>query len=338
MTMRKQVAAAAAAAVLLGGAATVYVAQASGPPQRRAKAGAAQPAGAAGELDLAATGRVLFRNTAVGPNYGYLASVPVSDPAGSRTYSRTDCERVYVAAGNALCLAAKRGALPSYAAVVLDADLREVRRVDIPGQPSRARLSASGRMASWTMFVSGDSYAASSFSTRTGVLDVRTGQVVQSLEEFAIYRDGARYRAPDVNFWGVTFTRDDNTFYATLRTRGKTYLVRGDLAAREVRTLRENVECPSLSPEGTRIAYKKKVSADPGRPWRLHVLDLATQRDVPLAETASVDDQAAWVDDRTVMYALPDEKDVSNIWVVPADGTGKPRRMLSGAYSPVVVS
>nr|BFE82717.1 hypothetical protein GCM10020093_053180 [Planobispora longispora] len=38
-----------------------------------------------------------------------------------------------------------------------------------------------------------------------------------------------------------------------------------------------------------------------------------------LAETADVDDQAAWLDPRTVMYA----KD-GDIWAVPADGTGAP--------------
>ena len=32
---------------------------------------------------------------------------------------------------------------------------------------------------------------------------------------------GGRYRAVDVNFWGVTFTADDNRFYATMSTGGQ---------------------------------------------------------------------------------------------------------------------
>lgn len=40
------------------------------------------------------------------------------------------------------------------------------------------------------------------------------------------------------------------------------HLVEGDLAARTVRTVVENVECPSLSPEGARIAFKQAVDGD----------------------------------------------------------------------------
>ena len=40
-------------------------------------------------------------------------------------------------------------------------------------------------------------------------------------------------RRADFNFWGVTFARDGNRFYATLGTGGKTYLVEGDVAARQ---------------------------------------------------------------------------------------------------------
>ena len=189
----------------------------------------------------------------------------------------------------------------------------------------------------WTVFVAGDSYNGGQFSTRSGILETRTGQLLGNLESLAITLDGKPYQAADVNFWGVTFAADDNRFYATLSTAGHRYLVEGDLAARAVRTLRDNVECPSLSPDGTRIAFKKRVSDDPAHLWRLSVLDVATMKETPLAETRSVDDQAAWRDGSTVLYGLPRDTRHSDVWSVPADGTGAPAVLVPDADSPAVL-
>ncbi len=49
--------------------------------------------------------------------------------------------------------------------------------------------------------------------------------------------------------------------------------------------LRTGVECPSLSPDGTRLAFKKRI-AEPSE-WRLAVLDLATLQDTLLNESAA---------------------------------------------------
>src|SRR5204863_3698876 len=88
---------------------------------------------------------------------------------------------------------------------------------------------------------------------------------------------------------------------------GQTYLVEGDLSARTARVLREGVECPSLSPDGTRLAFKMQVG-DGGRiTWRLRVVDLATLIDTPLAETRSIDDQVEWLDDARILYAYADD-------------------------------
>jgi hypothetical protein len=127
----------------------------------------------------------------------------------------------------------------------------------------------------------------------------------------------------------VTFSRDSNRFYATMQTAGKTYLVKGDIARRQLRVLHENVECPSLSPDETRVAYKKRVG--PSGDWRLAVLDLQTMHETELAETRNVDDQAEWLDDDHVLYGLE-----AQVWSVPADGSGHPRRFLSDALSPAV--
>ncbi len=106
------------------------------------------------------------------------------------------------------------------------------------------------------------------------------------------------------------------------------------MATRTATTLTANVECPSLSPDGTRIAFKKRV---PGRsadaPWQLYVLDLATLREHPVAETRNVDDQVVWSDDDTLVYSLPGDYG-SDLYTVPADGTGTPRLLTASALAP----
>ena len=163
-----------------------------------------------------------------------------------------------------------------------------------------------------TVFVSGDSYAGSDFSTRTSVVDATSGEVlIGDLEEMRVLRGVEPFEGADFNFWGVTFARDGNRFYATLASGGKFYLIEGDLAARQARVVHEGVECPSLSPDNRRIAFKRRVGLNDrlGRfAWRLYVLDLATLSETPLAgETRSVDDQVEWLDDGQIVYALPDD-------------------------------
>lgn len=273
-----------------------------------------------------------FRDSAT----GRVARLP--EGGAGRVVGGPSCERFHAAGERALCLRKLPGLPARTQALVLDRRLREVRRVTVPGIPNRARVSASGQLLSWTAFAVGDSYAASGFSTRTSILDLRTGYLIKSIEDIPLTVDGVRYHAPDVNYWGVTFARDDNRFYATVSSRGRTRLVEGDLRNWSAKALRENVECPSLSPDGTRLAFKKKVSGDPRAPWRLYVLDLASMREHPLAERHSVDDQAAWLDDATVGYALPGGGGhTGDIWSVPADGTGEARRVAAGGSSPVAV-
>ncbi|PWR05514.1 hypothetical protein DKT68_26345 [Micromonospora acroterricola] len=320
LSTRAKIGVAAASAVLLGAVAAGYAATAAQPDRT--------PPPAAGDQAVTLTpGPRLLTITD-----RHVSSVATADPTGPRTVSGVECLRVYAAAGTGVCL--KQETPWSYQVVVLDAALRPTRSLPVPGLPNRARVSSSGRMVSWTTFVGGDSYTTSGFSTRTGILDTGTGATVTSLEEFAVTRDGRSYRNPDVNFWGVTFTADDNRFYATMSTAGKRYLVRGDVAARRVETLKENVECPSLSPDGTRVAFKEAVDADPAKGWRLSVLDLATMRVTATAETASVDDQAAWLDAGTLAYTLRQDDGRPDVWGVPADGSGSPKLLVPGAESP----
>ncbi|MFE1772433.1 hypothetical protein [Streptomyces sp. NPDC059008] len=318
--------------------ATVAVAYTIGAARR------AEPTDAASAFGLD-HGRLYFRSTGAGS--GRVARLPAPDGrtgaasaprTGRRTTGGPACERFHAAAGTGLCLLRRPGIPPRSYAVVLDRRLREKRRIALTGIPNRARVSASGRMLSWTMFATGDSYATTAFSTRTSILDTRTGYLIKNMEEIPLTLDGRRYHSPDVNYWGVTFARDDNRFYATVSTKGKTYLVQGDLRRWAARTIRGNVECPSLSPDNTRLAFKKRVRSGATDPWRLYVLDLRTLREHPLAEARSVDDQAAWLDDHTLAYALPGrEGRAFDVWTVPADGGGRPSLAVPDASSPVRV-
>jgi hypothetical protein len=290
------------------------------------------------------TAYLVFRSTALGSTYGSLALAPLDALGGASTITTLHCVRVHMAAGAGVCLNTDPGGLPfpTYRAIVFDAELRP--RHTFPrsgGVPSRARVSPDGHLAAITVFVNGHSYAAASFSTLTTVVDLESGDMlIDNIEKFTILRDGKPLREIDFNIWGVTFARDSRRFYATLRTGGRTYLIEGDVKTREARVLRENVECPSLSPDNTRLAFKKREDGGFGPvTWRLSVLELKTLEDWPLSEKRSVDDQVEWLDDRRVLYSLPEEGTaVTNTWVVPADGGGEPPRLfMPNAYSTVLL-
>ena len=280
----------------------------------------------------------VFRNLATAAEAGFVSLAPLGAPDGPRQVTGYACNRVHIAAGHGLCLTEDHEdpfASP-YRARIFGPDLRTVHELPLAGLPSRARVSPDGRLGASTVFVNGDSYAvAGAFSTRTSIYDMATGTLVGDLETFAATKDGKRFEGVDFNYWGVTFSRQPGRFYATLGTGGHTYLVEGDVATRTVTVLRDGVECPSLSPDGKRIAFKQKV---PGGgllevKWRLSVLSLDTLADHPLAETRTVDDQAEWLDDGTVLYSVE-----SDIYAVPADGSGAPRLFTSRADSPAVVA
>ncbi|MEU8617760.1 TolB-like translocation protein [Streptomyces sp. NPDC048623] len=327
----------AAGVLLLGGVGAWAVFSAADRAEEENKPRPGGPAFTAGRVTLDEPGRLVFRNTAAGPQRDRLVSVPADRAAGAvRTASDVGCLRFYSAAGTGVCLQSTTLlGRPAYRAQILDAGLRTVRSYPLAGVPSRARVSASGRFAAWTVFVKGESYGSAFFSTRTSILDTHGWQLVPNLEEFAITLDGRPYRHQDINFWGVTFAADDDTFYATLATREETYLVRGSVRARAVTTLTRNVECPSLSPDGTRVAYKKRVLGTAAL-WREHVLDLRTLKSTPLAERRSVDDQAVWLDDHTLAYALPADTRPNSfdVWTAPSDGTGTPKVLLEDGQTP----
>jgi hypothetical protein len=271
---------------------------------------------------------LVYQHVARDDHYAEIAVTSVDSPRSRPTFTGLTCERVYFAAARGLCLIPKRGLLQAVNAQIFDADFRPVRTARLDGIRSRARVSPRGRYGAATTFVTGHSYLDAGFSTLTALIDMRSGEVVANLEQFEVTRDGKRFKAIDFNFWGVTFARDERTFYATLSSANRFYLVHGDVQTRRARVIGENVECPSLSPDETRIAFKRRQ----GDRWRLQVLDLRTKQTTPLAETRSVDDQVEWLDDGRILYGL-----IGDVWVVRADGDGQPRIFLPDALSPAVV-
>jgi hypothetical protein len=325
-----------AAVVVLGVAYVGYTVLRTPPAAAPTRAAVAAAAGNPQLQALLKQPHLVFLEPSGGdPTQDVVAVAPLEQRTAVRVETGLRCSRAYFAGGHGICL----GQSLTGAGFLFDDRFQPGRTFEQPGLPSRTRVSPDGRFASSTVFVTGHSYNTPGFSTQTLITDVTTGESVD-LERLTVTKDGQKISAPDFNFWGVTFAADGNRFYATLGTGGHAYLIEGDRAARTARVLTDAVECPSLSPDGTRIAYKRPV---PGaqRQWRLHVLDLRTMADTALAETRSVDDQVEWLDAGHLAYGLQDEGppptlDV-NLWTVPADGGGAPAIYLAHAASPAVI-
>lgn len=291
--------------------------------------------------DSAALGsgpRIVFRHTGIDRHHGQVAMVSLSDPSGPRAYLDLTCDRIAAAADHASCLSVQRGVLTRFEALDLDADWSTVRTTRLPGMPSRTRLSPDGTLVATTSFVTGHSYASTGFSTATEIREFG-GRSHGNLEDFGLVLDGTARRPADRNIWGVTFADDDRTFYATVATGGDTWLVRGDLADRTLTSVAENAECPSLSPDGTRVAFKVDL-ADGGTPdWVAAVLDLETGELTRIDRTRGLDDQIAWLDDDTLVYGLPrpDEPGVTDVWAVDVAAGARPQVLIEQAWSPTVV-
>lgn len=309
--------------------------------------GTPQPISEAGELQaMQSQPHVIYLRQEQAP-YGQVNLVSL-DPDSNQRSLQADlaCDRIYYAGSNGICLrydasdpsASDSLASPRVWVTLFDSNFQSTHRFPIDGVLSRARVSPDGKYGAFTVFVTGHSYSDPNMSTATTLVNMASGESLANVEEFETWKDGKIFQAPQFNFWGVTFAQDSNRFYATLRNGDTTYLVEGDIAARKLTVLHENVECPSLSPDGTRIAFKKRAPGLVHR-WQLTVLDLKTMQETELAEKDGIDDQVEWLDNDNILYQKPDydpPKWVS-VFVVPADGSGKPAMFIPNATSPVVV-
>lgn len=103
--------------------------------------------------------------------------------------------------------------------------------------------------------------------------------------------------------------------------------------------IRNGIECPSVSPDGTRIAYKKSDTGTLSGHRSIAVPDLASGKEMVLSEQQNIDDQIEWLDSSTLLYGLPrdgSEQD-SDIWSIKTDPNTRPTLFIEHAWSPAAV-
>jgi hypothetical protein len=268
-----------------------------------------------------------------------VVAAPLDAPDGARYVTPLTCDRVHFAGSRGVCLATEEqpDGKMAHRAYVFDEHFARLQTLSLTGPPSRARVSPDGRRAAVTVFETGHSYADDVFSTRTTIIDANTGGLVSDLEKFTVTRDGRPFASVDFNFWGVTFMPDGNRFFATVRTRGAAFLIEGDVDARSARVLMSGAECPSLSHDTNRIAFKKRLGGARGW-WQLAVVDRGTLTERALTgDTRSVDDQVEWLDASSVIYFLPTTAG-NIVWRLRTDAADEsPQAFIHDASSPAVV-
>ena len=327
-----------ASAVAVALAAYLYVTVEPAPATSNHATGIVDEKASRALVELKRGAYVAFRDMAPGATYGRLAFASL-EPAAPRLFTSLPCHRVHFSDKVGICLAIAT-APAGFRGYVLDEGLRVTQTMELPGMPSRVRVSRDSKIAAYTVFVSGDSYLASGLSTRTRLVDPQFG-TLGDIESVAVTRDGTPCRAVDFNFWGVTFARDSRRFYATLGTGGRILLVEGDVAARTMRVVAEDIECPSLSPDETHIAFKKRLGSGFDAWWQPAVVDLATMTVRQLPESKHIDDQIEWLDDEHILYAVGHSASATvrraDIWKIAIDGATPSSIFLADAESPAVV-
>ena len=281
---------------------------------------------------------LMFINLVPDEAFKRVVIAPLDAPDGPRFVTPLQCDRVYYAGTRGLCLTAvtEKPGVASYVARIFDEHFSQLKTFTLTGPPSRTRLSPDGRRAAFTVFDEGHSYADGVFSTRTTIVDTIAGTAIGELESWKVTRDGAPFFNKDFNFWGVTFAQDGNTFFATLRTQGSAYLIQGQVDTREARVLMQGAECPSLSPDQSRIAFKKRLGGSGGW-WQLSLYDVSTRGVRALSgDTESVDDQVEWLDTSSLIYFRPNAEG-NIVWRLQVDGGSPPQPFVHEGFSPVVV-
>jgi len=322
----------AAAFVLLGGLPAAPDTSASASPGEESPLATLDPREPISAAAIQRVPHLVFQNVVRDENYAETSLVALGSPAGMRVPTGLICERVHFAAGHGICLTAEHDAESAYLAVLFDASFQPSHQLELDGAPTFARVSRDGRLAAASFQTSPPTAEMPFAPTETWLLDTSTGEVVADLADFDLVRDGLQLAEQEVDYWGVTFKGDGDGFYASVRFDGNIHLVEGSIQERQLLVLDSGISAPSLSLDESRIAYTRLVS-NLGPTWRFHVRNLATGTDVELAEATSIDDQLEWMDSDHVLYGL-----ATDIWRVPADGTGEPLPFLFGGLSPAVVA
>lgn len=293
-------------------------------------------------------GEIMFVNRAPGDTYGQIGTLTDT----GRTIHDLACNRVHAAADTLTCHRPATG-LPAIAGrgqaevatYRITGDQPDLLTTTDFGLASRARVSPDGTLAASTVFVRGHSYTdPGEFSTATTITEIAADGTTTSANLEDSYGNNPNgpgtIAALGGNYWGVTFAADNDTFYATLGIDNHIQLVQGQVSDRSIVTFAEGYGCPSLSPDGATIVAK----VPDGDHLNLVAIDTATRQARPLTgETRSVDDHVEWLDNDTILYALPrdgeadtDPQPIYDIWSLDLTEGAEPRLYAPYASSPAV--
>jgi hypothetical protein len=175
---------------------------------------------------------------------------------------------------------------------------------------SRTRISADGTAMAWTNFNTDAGYEDIGMeeqlftSTYVGRV-INNTPVSSNLRQWSLFKDGTKISNENLNYWGVTYhPKNSQTFLVTVSFKGIHYLAQGDMVTQQIKILHPNVECPSYSPDGQLIAFKKRKDATT---WSPAILELRTFKEIVFNQlNESVDDQIDWLDANTLIYEIKD--------------------------------
>lgn len=283
--------------------------------------------------------RVLIRVAATGNDAGRLDLIAAT---GGRLLASLPlhCDRVHNAGTVIACLRTVPGQ-----GLKLDLADRQAKVLGTLNFPnvliaSRVRVSPDGATVALTGFSAGHTYIGTDFSTRTYLIDAVSRRVQSDVSMFKVIEaNGLTLAARRINVWGVTFDpKVSGRFLATVGAGGGVFLAAGDAKARTLTLLRADMECPSLSPDGKKVAFKRRNGANG---WWPAVYELASGREWIMKDTRSIDDQIEWLDETTIAYEIAavgsaDGHAGTNTEVVTrkADGSGPAFLLRKNAGSP----
>ncbi|PQZ91651.1 hypothetical protein CQ018_13535 [Arthrobacter sp. MYb227] len=321
------------AVLVAGGIAAVSI---TGYMQRSAAPTSTIQENPSGLKEIPLSNAVVFRDTRDFQDYGKVGWVELADLPGTRTMTSLSCDRVYRTGGMLSCLSVNRGMNTTYDSQVYSVGGQLLATGSLPGEPSRTRVSPTG-MVGVTSFITGESYEQVGFSTKT-TISAPGGKDYGNLQDFTLLVDGKTLTAEDRNVWGVSFAKDANTFYATAASGKQTWLMRGSLSDRTLTAVSENAECPSISPNGKFIAYKKKRADSVPVHWDIAVQDLSQGTETLYPLETSFDDQLEWLDSETLLFgqARADSPGDADIFSLTLQNDSKPRLFLEHAFSPSI--